>query len=586
MEYTVEGDNSYQTDIVATILKRRGINDIKTFLNLTDKVLEPIENYENMEKGYLLLRKHIEKDSKIHILIDTDVDGLTSAAHIFLYMQKIAKELDVTPEVTYHINHGKKHGIDLKDKKLKLNKIDLLIIPDAGSSDRKQVEECYDKNVEVLIIDHHKLEIDNVLSTKAVLINPQSSPNVKNKNISGVGVVYKFCKYIDGVMGLDYADGYLDLVALGNVADLIDLREFETKYLVDKGLNNIQNEFIKELADKNSFMMDGHVNPTTVGWNISPSLNATIRVGKPKERLDMFEALIGIKKEIPYKTSKVEEIHTLQKTMARVCGNVKARQDREVKKNLKAIENKIKTEGLDKNKILIVNVTGILDNNYTGMVANKLASRYKKPAILLQEKKDNLKVFGGSGRNYGKFAIKDLNKYLSGTGFFNMCAGHDNAFGVEIDKAKVSPCISYINENLKEVKEDDHFIVDFEIPMHKLNKKIVRQVGNARDLWGKGVQEPLFAITDIRINSKDVELYGTRGKTIRFKKKDITFQRKFANENIYNKFTMKQRKGINVSKDLNYTVIGKLKVKEYNGKEYLQVDIVDYNVKKEDNILF
>lgn len=582
----MEGDNNYQFDIIPTILKRRGIKDVDTYLNLSESVLEPLENYENMQKGADLLLKHIKNSNKMCILIDTDVDGLTSAAHIFLYIEDIAKELGVETNIKYFINKGKAHGIQLDDKRLKLKDIDLLIVPDAGSNDRDAIIECYRNNVEVLVLDHHQLEEVNALETDAVVINPYSSPKVINKNIAGVGVVHKFCKYIDKILGFNYADGYLDLVALGSIADLIDMREFETRYLVNKGLRNIQNEFIKELVDANSFMMSGHINPTTVGWNVSPCLNATIRVGKPKERLDMFEALIGVQKQIPYKTSKKDEIHNLQQTMARVCSNVKGRQDRAVKKSAKEIQDKIKSEGLDKNKMMVVDVTGILDVNYTGLVANKIASDYKRPVILLQEKRDNPRVFGGSGRNYSEFAVKDLKEYLLGTEFFNMCAGHDNAFGVEIERAKVSPFIAHINKDLEDTKEENHYEVDFEIPMHKLSTSIIKEVGKSRDLWGRGVQEPLFAITNVRVNSKDVELHGTRGKTIRFKKGDITFQRRFANEDLYEQFIMKKRRGMNLSKDLNYTIVGKLKVSEYEGKEYLQVDIVDYNVKEEDMIVF
>ena len=273
--------------------------------------------------------------------------------------------LETPIEITYHQNEGKKHGIILENKKLKLKKIDLLIVPDAGTNDKEQIEQCYEDNVDVLILDHHNLEEENALSTKAILINPQSSPDIKNKNISGVGVVYKFCKYIDSQLRVNFADRYLDLVALGNIADVIDLKEEETRYLVQKGLENIQNDFIKELIEKQSYSMDGDVNITTIGWYISPLLNATIRTGCTKEKRDMFEALIGVKRNNEYKTKGVVEIHSLQKTMARICGNVKARQDREVKASVVTINEKIKNEKLDSNKILFIDVTEMLDNSYT-----------------------------------------------------------------------------------------------------------------------------------------------------------------------------------------------------------------------------
>ena len=232
MKYIVEGNNDYHNNILDAILQRRGIEKPRDFLSLDESVIESIHNYKNIEEGYQLLLKHIQNKSKIHIIIDTDTDGITSAALVYLYLKDMENHLETPIEITYHQNEGKKHGIILENKKLKLKKIDLLIVPDAGTNDKEQIEQCYEDNVDVLILDHHNLEEENALSTKAILINPQSSPDIKNKNISGVGVVYKFCKYIDSQLRVNFADRYLDLVALGNIADVIDLKEEETRYMV------------------------------------------------------------------------------------------------------------------------------------------------------------------------------------------------------------------------------------------------------------------------------------------------------------------------------------------------------------------
>jgi len=58
------------------------------------------------------------------------------------------------------------------------------------------------------------------------------SKNYSNKTLSGVGVVYKFCQYIDKFLGQDYANNLLDLVAVGMVSDMMDLRNFETRELI------------------------------------------------------------------------------------------------------------------------------------------------------------------------------------------------------------------------------------------------------------------------------------------------------------------------------------------------------------------
>ena len=94
-------------------------------------------------------------------------------------------------------------------------------------------------------------------------------------------MVYKFCSYIDELFGYDYADLFLDLVALGMVGDMMDVRNFETKHLISKGIVNIRNPFIKEMIKVQNYSIEknGGLNPFTIGFYIAPQINGTIRMG-------------------------------------------------------------------------------------------------------------------------------------------------------------------------------------------------------------------------------------------------------------------------------------------------------------------
>lgn len=115
---------------------------------------------------------------------------------------------------------------------------------------------------------------------------------------------------------------------------------------------------------------------------------------------------------------------------------------------------------------------------------------------------------------------------------------------------------------------------------------MVITVGNAKDIWGGGIDEPVFAITNVRVNSRDIELKGTRAKDIEFKRKDITFAKRFANEDVFDEFTLKPKRGFNTGRDLNYTLIAKLKTREWQGKTYPRIEIIDYKVKEDKEIIF
>lgn len=121
----------------------------------------------------------------------------------------------------------------------------LILVPDAGSNDYSQHAELKSKNIDTIILDHH---LADKISEDAIVINNQLS-DYPNKDFSGVGIVYQFCRYLDKLMNTDYANNYLDLVALGNCADMMSLTSIETKHLITKGFepDNIHNPYIYEM---------------------------------------------------------------------------------------------------------------------------------------------------------------------------------------------------------------------------------------------------------------------------------------------------------------------------------------------------
>jgi single-stranded-DNA-specific exonuclease len=131
-----------------------------------------------------------------------------------------------------------------------------------------------------LVLDHHNAD---ELSPYACIINNHTC-EYPNKTLSGVGIVYKFCQYIDSLLGLQEADKLLDLVALGMIADMMDLRDCETRRLIEKGLINLHNPFIKMMVAKNEFSLKGKLTPIGVAFYIAPSVNAVSRVGTVEDK--------------------------------------------------------------------------------------------------------------------------------------------------------------------------------------------------------------------------------------------------------------------------------------------------------------
>ena len=128
------------------------------------------------------------------------------------------------------MHDSKQHGLSDCINKIS-NNYSLVICPDSSSNDYNYHYQLFKKGIGVLVLDHH---LADHISEYAVIINNQLS-NYPNKELSGVGVVWQFCRYIDSILNVNYADNFIDLVAFGLDADMMSLRSFETRYLITKG---------------------------------------------------------------------------------------------------------------------------------------------------------------------------------------------------------------------------------------------------------------------------------------------------------------------------------------------------------------
>ena len=125
MEYKLIGTNDYDNPL-QTFLKNRGVKDIDSYLNMGDEVLIPYQNLAHINEAVELYKHHIESNSNITIIVDSDVDGFTSAAMIYKYTSNLNPEC----KLTYLLHTGKQHGLT-KDIEIPED-TQLLIIPDAG----------------------------------------------------------------------------------------------------------------------------------------------------------------------------------------------------------------------------------------------------------------------------------------------------------------------------------------------------------------------------------------------------------------------------------------------------------------------
>lgn len=488
---------------VETILKNRGVIDWKQYMKLSDDCIYPYSMLSNMGQAVECMKKHIENKNRIHIIVDSDVDGYTSGSMMYRYLKLVDPKLDITYSLHTAKQHGLSYDIEVPDN------CNLLIIPDAGSNDVEQCKELKEKGIDIIILDHHICDKENIY---AIVVNNQLG-DYPNKNLCGAGVVYKFLQALDDELWESYADNMLDMVALANISDVMDMREYETRHLVDKGLNKIRSKLFKALIDKQSYSMNGVVNITSVQFYITPILNAMIRIGYQNEKDLLFRAFIETDEIFKYKkrgaTEEIDE--DIYARAARLCYNTKNRQSKEVTKEVTEVDNIIEKQNLNSNKALFINGSDIINESLTGLVAMKVADKYQKPCIILRRRKhieNEPYLYGGSCRNFDNSPVDSLKNELVSTGLFEFVQGHDNAAGVCINRANVVSAIEAVNEQWKDIDFTPKYLVDFDVMMDDIDICFIKEIDDMKDIFGQGIKEPLVHISNIPVYTEDVTLMG------------------------------------------------------------------------------
>lgn len=552
------------------ILVNRGIDvkDIEHYLKTSDADILNPDLLDNMEEGVKRLVSAIKNQEKIFLIVDCDADGFTASAALVNYIYKVfPSAMDL---LSIQLHEGKEHGIEEKWlEEIVANEYKLVICPDASSNDYNQHKFLKDNGIDVLVLDHHDAE---EVSENAIIINNQLS-DYPNKTLSGVGIVYKFCSKIDELMKIKEADTILDLVSLGMIADMMDMRNFETKHLIQKGLTRIENPFFKALVERQAYSIGETVTPIGVAFYIAPLINATIRVGTQNEKEVMFKAMLNhcAYDMIPStKRGEKGKTETIVTQAVRNATNVRNRQKKARDNGFEYVEQIIAANNLDKNKIIVVQVSEDLDKNLTGLIANQLMAKYQKPVLLVRETDEGL--LQGSARGYDKSELKDLKSFLLESGFMEYAEGHAAAMGVGIYKDKVNALVDYSNTVLANYDFSACYDVDYEYMSNDFKAQDIIDIGSMKSLWGKGVDEAMVVIKGIKITSNNITLMSAnKNPTIKITLQNGTSLIKFG-------ASQSEFESLKSSGYTEIDVIGTCAINEWQGMITPQILIKDYEV--------
>lgn len=473
----IDGRRMTANQIIEEIFENRGIDDIDGFLHPTDKDMIPFEKLKNIDLAAERLLYWLDNDGKILVYFDSDTDGCTSGSIMTRYLRAYLDDKYSTghnANIETYINNGKLHGMVNFDFDLLAN-YDLLIIVDAMEDSVDNYDEVFKRNCDIIVLDHHQIP-QSVLDIQEKICLVSSANDYPNPELSGAGVVYKFCRYIDDLTLNDFANDYSDLSATGILADVSSVGpdSMENRYICTLGFNNVKNPGIKRI--NGSYEM----NSTAVGFGIAPLINAGNRSNNNTASMELFLA-----DDDKYVKSLIKELK-----------QNKEDQNAKVNAIFEQMEEQAK-EQLDHKCLYFFIEDG--EDSVAGLLANKALGKYHRPVMVLRDS-DTAKEYKGSMRAVG---VKNFNKIINDTKLAQ-CYGHASAAGVKIPTYFFNEVRDRIEEALADIDFSEETDVDVRLQQAQVTFDLVKRFKEINKISGKGfapIKVELDNITDYTITS-------------------------------------------------------------------------------------
>ncbi|MFQ9064770.1 MAG: single-stranded-DNA-specific exonuclease RecJ [Eubacterium sp.] len=529
---------------VAFLMVSRGIvDDIDVVNFMTDEfMLSSPFDMADMDEAVFTVSEAIENGDKICVYGDYDCDGVTSTTLLVDFLR--SKGADVC----YYIPSRETEGYGLNNSaidEIARWGVNLIITVDNGISAFDEAEHIYELGMSLVVTDHHQLT-DGKLPKAEAVVNPHREDNAMDfRDFCGVGVAFKFAVAMDEDNVEDIVERYIDLVAIGTIADVMPLKE-ENRAFVRRGLQKLNNNPRKSLAPlikRNS----NEITSQDIAFQICPRINAMGRMGDAKRAVE-FLLCDDAAQAVSACNSLDEENANRQQVEQEIIEDVK----KQIKKNPRLVAS----------PVIVVAGKGY-HHGVIGIVAAHILEKYGKPTFVIGI--DENGIARGSARSVEGFNIFEALTACSDD--MIQFGGHPLAAGVTLKEDMIEKFSADINEfAIKKypVMPQVELTLDFKLAPSYLNLDLVDSL-SVLEPYGAGNSQAVFGIYKLRLLGVTPL---SEGKHIRLdlQKKDTKIRVvKFSTP--YDDFPYKP------GDELNLAV--KVSKNAYNGKMYLSVQAVD-----------
>jgi single-stranded-DNA-specific exonuclease len=498
--WTIEKESPKQRDklsqslgvssVTAQILLNRGIKneeEANVFFNSTLFDLPSPYLMAGMDKAVERIKKALKHSETIAIYGDYDVDGVTSTALFYTFLKSLGAN------VTYYnpdrIKEGYGVNIDAV-RKLSEEGVTLIISGDCGITAVSEVKEAKNLGVDFIVTDHHQppAELPDAVS----ILNPQQ-PSCKYpaKEIAGVGVIFNLAIGLRRALrdagffknGEPNLGDFLDLVALGTVADCAPLKEVN-RILVKEGIKRMQSpKRVGLKALKEASSIKGEVSSFDLGFKLGPRVNASGRMGSAASAVELLIS------------EDLEQARELAKKLSRENSDRQSVEADIIREAVELIESD--SVHLSSNSIVIASRNwhpGII-----GIVASRIVERYDKPAILIAVGED--KVGKGSGRSVIGVniyqALSECRQILLQYG------GHEQAAGISIREENIEKFREMFKLAVESGAERTESVlnIDCRVELSDISEELISEF-ETLEPFGIGNPEPVLYAEAVQVQSQ------------------------------------------------------------------------------------
>ncbi len=476
-------------ELLARILAGRGIevDAVTSFLDPTVRALMPDPNsLADMRTAAVRLADGIMRGETIAILGDYDVDGATSAAVLGRYLLHCGlRPIIHIPDRLFEGYGPNAEAI----RSLAARGAALLVAVDCGTTSHEPMLEARKLGLDVVVIDHH--QADELLPAALAVVNPNRLDDLSQLgHLAAVGLVFMTVVAVNrelrarGFWTVERPEpdllGFLDLVALGTVADVVPLKGLNRAF-VAKGLVALRRRDSPGLtALMDIARIGGPPEPWHLGFLLGPRINAGGRIGRATLGVDLL-------------------LQDDPSECARLAGELdrlnRERQVIEVATVAQAEAEAMAALGAEDKGAVIVTAAEGWHPGVVGLVAARLKERFGRPAFAIALEPGGIGT--GSGRSIAGVDLGRAVRQAVSAGILVKGGGHAMAAGVTLRKDSLSSFRAYLEDTLASAVEaarrEDTLMIDGAVTASAANSAMVATIARAGP-FGAGNPEPMIAL--------------------------------------------------------------------------------------------